>query len=673
MTYTENCNFKNNIFSASSQNVLLVLDVTPLNLTLDYNLYYCPGGSSNAEIYWDGTDYTGFSNYVAGTSQDQQSTFADPAFADNALPSPDLYLQNIGAYEFKFPVSLFISEVADPSDNSGARFVELYNSGTSAIDFSADTWYLSVQTDGLSWQDILLTGSVAADEKYVISYGNGFSNFNVAYGFDPDISSQYITGDGDDGYFLYIGGSHSTGTLIDAFGVVDEDGTGKGWGYEDSKVVRKYSISSSNNTWASAEWIIRPQADVADMTPDFHRENTIWVGTTSTDWNARGDNWDSPHDFPPDETANVTIPDVTNNPVISGNGYCNDLTLQPGAVLSITGNLTIEGNLLNNADAPGFVIESDGTKTGSLITEGSVSGSITSERYIPGFGEAANHWHLLSSPVTNQNISPEFVNFYFWDEIINTWINSKANGGAWNDDFDSQFKEGKGYMASYKIAATKSFIGVPGTGTYISGQNDMPAITYTSEQGNGWNLLGNPYPSAINWDSITKSENINGSVYVRDGANGQYVNWNGLAGSLSDGEIPPGQGFFVKAEATGQSITIENADRLHSNSNFYKDKNGNETENLLSIKVTGNGYTDKTYIHFRWDATNGYDIKYDAYKIFGIREAPQLYSIIGDEMNASINTLAFNTNSFDVPLHFKNGGAGSYTILSEGIESFTGT
>ncbi|OQX75424.1 MAG: hypothetical protein B6D64_11640, partial [Bacteroidetes bacterium 4484_276] len=270
--------------------------------------------------------------------------------------------------------------------------------------------------------------------------------------------------------------------------------------------------------------------------------------------------------------------------------------------------------------------------------------------------------------------SPDADNdFYFWDEIINTWINSKANGGAWNDDFDSQFKEGKGYMASYKIAATKSFIGVPGTGTYISGQNDMPAITYTSEQGNGWNLLGNPYPSAINWDSITKSEKINGSVYVRDGANGQYVNWNGLAGSLSDGEIPPGQGFFVKAEATGQSITIENADRLHSNSNFYKDKNGNETENLLSIKVTGNGYTDKTYINFRWDATNGYDIKYDAYKIFGIQEAPQLYSIIGDEMNASINTLAFNANTFDIPLDFRNGSAGTYIITAEGLESFNAT
>jgi hypothetical protein len=226
-------------------------------------------------------------------------------------------------------------------------------------------------------------------------------------------------------------------------------------------------------------------------------------------------------------------------------------------------------------------------------------------------------------------------------------------------------------MASYKIAAIKSFTGVPGNGTFISGQNEMPAITFTTGQGNGWTLPGNPYPSAISWDSITRSSSINGSVYLRDGANGQYISWNGLTGGLANGEIPPGQGFFVKAETTGQSITIENADRLHSNNNFYK--NREQTENLLTLKVDGNGYTDRTYIHFRWDATDEYDIKYDAYKLFGIQEAPQLYSIIGDNMEASINTLALQSDPFDIPLNFKNGSAGTYIITAEGLEGFNGT
>jgi len=92
MTYTENCDVRNNIFRASGQNVLLVLDVTPLNLTLDYNLYYCPDGEANAEIYWDGTDYQGFSNYVSGTSQDVHSAFADPQFVYAQLPFPDLHI-----------------------------------------------------------------------------------------------------------------------------------------------------------------------------------------------------------------------------------------------------------------------------------------------------------------------------------------------------------------------------------------------------------------------------------------------------------------------------------------------------------------------------------------------------------------------------------------------------
>jgi hypothetical protein len=63
MTYTENCSLVNNIFYANDQNVLLVLDATPLNLSMDYNLFYAPGGASNMEVTWDGNDYAGFSDY----------------------------------------------------------------------------------------------------------------------------------------------------------------------------------------------------------------------------------------------------------------------------------------------------------------------------------------------------------------------------------------------------------------------------------------------------------------------------------------------------------------------------------------------------------------------------------------------------------------------------------
>jgi hypothetical protein len=714
MTYTENCVFKNNIFNATAQNLLLALDVTPLNLVLNYNLYECPAGSANAEVYWDGTDYTGFANYVAGTSQDQQSKFGSPAFVDNTLPTPDLHLQNtsmalengtdlssvgvtedydgnarpkgncydIGAYEYVFSTSLLISEVADPANNQNARFVELYNTGSALLDFSTETWYLSVQSGGAAWHDIALSGTVDAGETFVVAYGGDFTNFNAAYGFDPDMASMLITGDGDDGYFLYLSGDHATGTLIDAYGVPDTDGTGTEWEYTDMRAVRKYAVVTPDNVWHSQEWIIRPQADVAGMTPDFHREAITWQGTTSSDWNVRGDNWNSPHGFPPDETADVTVPDVTNDPVISGSAVSHDITVGAGAVLTLasTGKLTVEGDLENIAGAPGFIIESDAAGTGSLITKGAVTGSITAKRYFTGYGSGSNQWHLLSSPVTGQSITPGFVNsvspdpdndFYYWDEPTAMWINSKAEGGAWNNAFDDTFAEGKGYLVSYKVNTTKTFTGIPGNGTFATGENNMPAITFNTGEGEGWTLLGNPYPSAIDWDLLTKSGNINGSVYVMDGTNGQYITWNGTVGALAGGEIPPAQGFFVKAEAAGQKVTIENDDRLHTTNPFYK-SHGN-VPNLLTLTVTGNGHSDKTYLHFRWDASGGYDMRYDTYKLFGAEGAPQLYSVIAGEMEAAVNTMPLSETPFDVPLHFRCGAQGDYSLAAEGFESFNGT
>ena len=239
--------------------------------------------------------------------------------------------------------SIFISEVSDPLDNSNARYVELYNSGTDTIDFSTVDWYLAVQNNGSTWHDIQLSGLIAPDEKYVISYGSDSSNFYSTYGFNPDVSSTHISDGGGDGYFLYRAGDHFSGILMDAYGVIDTDGTGTNWEYKDTKVVRKYNITTPGTIWTFDEWIIRPQANVADMTPDFHRENIVWQGNASTDWNSAGQNWNSPHNFVPDETANVTVPNVTNQPVIVGDAHCNDLTVEPDATLTVTGNLTVRG------------------------------------------------------------------------------------------------------------------------------------------------------------------------------------------------------------------------------------------------------------------------------------------------------------------------------------------
>jgi hypothetical protein len=177
--------------------------------------------------------------------------------------------------------SLFISELIDPADDYTGRFIELYNAGSEAIDFNADTYFLSRQSNGgTTWGDLQLAGSLAAGETFVI----GGSGFEAIYGKAPDQESGILIGNGDDAYALFRGGDHETGTLHDIFGVIDVDGSGEPWEYTDSRAVRMEEVLTPSTSWISAQWEIIP-ANVADGDPGTHHGSvpgdTILPGTYS--------------------------------------------------------------------------------------------------------------------------------------------------------------------------------------------------------------------------------------------------------------------------------------------------------------------------------------------------------------------------------------------------------
>ena len=164
---------------------------------------------------------------------------------------------------------LFISEIADPDGTGGdaGRFVELYNAGTNAINLASNRWHLSRQNNGADWSDIPLTGTVAAASTYVIAKG---TNFYTAYGFQPQQMSSGVDGNGNDAYFLYYGGNHTNGTLIDVYGQPDTDGTGAAWEYTDSRAARNNSVLQPSDIWRASEWTIRSGAAASNMTPGVH-------------------------------------------------------------------------------------------------------------------------------------------------------------------------------------------------------------------------------------------------------------------------------------------------------------------------------------------------------------------------------------------------------------------
>lgn len=75
---------RNNVFVSTAQNRLLASDEGNVDNTLDYNLWFAPGGAGAALFTWNGTPYTGFAAYRSGTGQDAHSTFADPLLVSPA-------------------------------------------------------------------------------------------------------------------------------------------------------------------------------------------------------------------------------------------------------------------------------------------------------------------------------------------------------------------------------------------------------------------------------------------------------------------------------------------------------------------------------------------------------------------------------------------------------------
>lgn len=100
---TSKCNFKSNIIFSGAQNKFILKELASASLTLDYNDYYGPGGTSAAKVEWDGTIYTGFSSYVAATAKDQHSIFANPQ------------LTNAAAYDFHLSAGSPAINTGDPA------------------------------------------------------------------------------------------------------------------------------------------------------------------------------------------------------------------------------------------------------------------------------------------------------------------------------------------------------------------------------------------------------------------------------------------------------------------------------------------------------------------------------------------------------------------------------
>ena len=149
---------------------------------------------------------------------------------------------------------IFFSEVADPDNNSDARFLELYYSGEQELPLNG--WHLlrytNENTEVSSSLD--LSGQRIFPNSTLVIAANAAA-FEAAYGFPPDMeggSNGPADSNGDDNLELL----DPFGAVIDVFGIVGEDGSGTNHEFEDGRALRRDFVNAGNPQYTFEEWEI---------------------------------------------------------------------------------------------------------------------------------------------------------------------------------------------------------------------------------------------------------------------------------------------------------------------------------------------------------------------------------------------------------------------------------
>ncbi|WP_419212934.1 DUF5689 domain-containing protein [Maribacter sp. X9] len=148
--------------------------------------------------------------------------------------------------------AIVISELADPDNNAGARFVELYNSADETL--SLKGWSLVRYTNA----NTTVSSSIDLSDYSIQGHGllvvsPNATEFEVVYNRVPDIvvgTNSPADSNGDDNIVLL----DPFGTVIDIFGVIGEDGSGTNHEFEDGRAVRKIDVVKGNSLFTPNEW-----------------------------------------------------------------------------------------------------------------------------------------------------------------------------------------------------------------------------------------------------------------------------------------------------------------------------------------------------------------------------------------------------------------------------------
>lgn len=607
-------------------------------------------------------------------SQPDGTTVYYEISANDAHASPATNTTGELSYTVQDPLpapSLIISEIADPADDSGARFLEIYNTGNEIVDLDNTQIFLARYANGSSTpQSVRLRGTLMPGDFFVIAKDS--TNFQSYYNTTADLESGIINVNGNDTFALFVGDDWDNGgTLFEIYGEIGTDGTGETWEYEDSKVVRNNLNVSPKTIWTAAEWTIT-SANTIDMTPG--------KGETSIAYTFNG-SW-SPTNPNGLVTASDDISILSGTAVFTQDISVNDINVSTGAILEVEDALLVDGNITNNGS---IIFINNANKLGQLgefTGNISGSGSVTTQRYIPAkrafrfVTSAVNsassihaNWqenatssldnpapgygtHITGSTTGTNGFdatatgNPSMFGFdnttQAWDTGINNTNTNTLNAGEpW-------------YLLIRGDRSIDLTINTPTpTPTILRATGDLVTGDYTNtnlnQTASGFNFIGNPYQAIVDMNKVLEnSTNLNNAYYYLWDPNineyGSYVLVNlpdgstvpeGTGNSGANQFLQPGQAAFVSTLTNGPAtLLFEEGDKAVAQNPTPVFKTTGTTASISASLYESNSFgnggnpLDGVLVKFSPTGNNGIDFM-DAPKAFNIDENVSLINNAG--------------------------------------------
>jgi hypothetical protein len=301
----------------------------------------------------------------------------------------------------------------------------------------------------------------------------------------------------------------------------------------------------------------------------------------------------------------------------------------------------------------------------SVNPQGSVIGNVRIFRQGNTFVGPPIVWNHVASPVRSADVDFTALQFGGYIGRLYNEVNTSTNlNTGWTNVTSGNLTTARGYATARP--GTIMYFGQVNNGGQVIAVSRTPSGLPASD---GWNLIGNPYPSGISHliflaanSGLFEGE----AVHVFNTSTRNYLTRNTLSSNFT---IPSGQGFFVKAlDSTSLTpVIFDNIMRNTTNSALLKIKT---IQRKLNLQFVGpDSVIDETLIVSSTSASDGFDKLLDASKLWGSGNV-QLASMIGNNDYMAIQAVAPVSSSKIVPLMYNAVTPGQHRFISPDMTDF---